>query len=307
MLDIRRMKVLREVSAQGSFSAAAEALNFTQSAVSQHVAALERETGTQLVERLPRGVRLTEAGAVLVGHADAIIARLESAEDDLAAIAGLRGGRLRLVCFQSAGATVMPRAVATFHDRHPDVELSMREAEPEQAAQMLKAGEVDLALLYHHPAMSIMPDLELTPLMDDQYDAVLPASHRLAKRRRLSLSDLADEPWIVSTPINGCRRITEAASREAGFQPHVAFEADDTLASQALVAGGVGITLMPRMALTALHPNVATRALSDGPRRSVLAARMRGAFHSPASDAMLEILKQAAADFSGPRLELAAS
>ena len=146
MLDVRRMKVLREVAAQGSFSAAAEALNFTQSAVSQHVAALERETGTQLVERLSRGVRLTEAGAVLVEHADAIIARLESAEDDLAAIAGLRGGSLKLVCFQSAGATVVPRAVATFHERHPDVELGMREAEPEEAARMLKAGEVDLAL-----------------------------------------------------------------------------------------------------------------------------------------------------------------
>jgi molybdate transport repressor ModE-like protein len=307
MLDIRRMKVLREVAAQGSFSAAAEALNFTQSAVSQHVAALERETGTQLVERMSRGVRLTEAGEVLVKHADVIIARLESAEEDLNAIAGLRGGRLRLVCFQSAGATVMPRAVATFHERHPEVELSMLEAEPEQAAQLLKAGEVDLALLYHHPAMSLMPDLELTHLMDDQYDAVLPTSHRLAGRRRLALSDLAGEPWIVSTTINGCRRITEGACRDAGYQPRVAFEADDTLASQALVAGGVGITLMPRMALTALHPNVATRVLTDGPRRQVLAARMEGGFHSPASDAMLDILTQAAADFSGPRLELAAS
>src|SRR4029450_13406278 len=112
MLDVRRMKVLREVAAQGSFSAAAEALNFTQSAVSQHVAALERETGTRLRERLSRGVRLTEAGAVLVEHADAIIARLESAEDDLAAIAGLRGGKLKLGCFQRAGATVVPGAVA---------------------------------------------------------------------------------------------------------------------------------------------------------------------------------------------------
>jgi DNA-binding transcriptional LysR family regulator len=307
MLDIRRMKVLREVAAQGSFSAAAEVLSFTQSAVSQHVAALERETGTQLVERLPRGVRLTEAGAVLVQHADVVIARLESAEDDLNAIAGLRGGRLRLVCFQSAGATVVPRAVATFHERHPDVELSMREAEPEEATRMLKAGEVDLALLYHHPAMSLVPDLELTHMMDDRYDALLPASHPLLGRRRLSLKDLADESWIVSTPINGCRTITSATCREAGFEPRVAFEADDTLASQALVAGGVGVTLMPRMALTALHPGAVPRALTDGPRRRVLAARMEGAFHSPASDAMLEILKQAAADFSGPRLELAAS
>jgi molybdate transport repressor ModE-like protein len=306
MLDVRRMKVLREVAVQGSFSAAAEALNFTQSAVSQHVAALERETGQQLVERLPRGVRLTEAGEVLVKHADVIIARLESAQEDLNAIAGLRGGRLRLVCFQSAGATVVPGAVAIFHQRYPEVELGMREAEPEQAAQMLKAGEVDLALLYHHPAMTLMPELELTHLMDDVYDAVMPASHRLAGRRRLGLADLADEAWIVSTPVNGCRRITEAASRDAGFQPRVAFEADDTLASQALVAGGVGVTLMPRMALTALHPNVVARALTDGPRRRVLAARMAGGFHSPASDAMLEILREEAAGFSAPSLELAA-
>jgi DNA-binding transcriptional LysR family regulator len=307
MLDIRRMKVLREVAARGSFSAAAEALDFTQSAVSQHIAALERETGTQLVERFSRGVRLTEAGEVLVKHADAIISRLESAEEDLSAIAGLRGGRLRLVCFQSAGATVVPRAVAGFHERYPEVELSMREAEPGPAAAMLKAGDVDLALLYDHPAMSLMPDLELTHLMDDCYDALLPASHPLADRRKLALKDLADEAWIVSTDNNGCRTITSATCREAGFEPRVAFEADDTLASQALVAGGVGVTLMPRMALTAVHPGAVARALRDAPRRRVLVARMDGGYHSPASDAMLAILQEAAADFSGPRLELAAS
>jgi DNA-binding transcriptional LysR family regulator len=307
MLDIRRMKVLREVAARGSFSAAAEALNFTQSAVSQHIAALERETGTQLVERLSRGVRLTEAGAVLVKHADVIVARLESAEEDLNAIAGLRGGRLRLVCFQSAGATVVPRAVATFHERHPDVELSMREAEPDEAGAMLKAGDVDLALVYDHPALTLMPDLELTHLMDDCYDALLPASHPLAEKRRIALKDLADDAWIVGTRNNGCRTITSATCREAGFEPRVAFEADDTLASQALVAGGVGVTLMPRMALSAMHPGAVARALSDAPRRRVLAARMEGGFHSPASDAMLVILKDAAADFSGPHLELAAS
>src|SRR5918992_1024959 len=141
MLDIRRMKVLREVAAHGSFSAAAEALNFTQSAISQHVAALERESGTKLVERGSRGVRLTEAGRALVAHADAIVARIECAEEELAALAGPRGGRLRLACFQSAGATLVPRAVAEFHRRHPDVELSMIEAEPEAATEHLRAGD----------------------------------------------------------------------------------------------------------------------------------------------------------------------
>src|SRR5918995_1486950 len=141
MLDVKRMKVLREVASHGSFSAAAEALSFTQSAVSQQVAALEREVGTTLLERGPRGVRLTDAGRTLVSHTDAILSRIECAEEDLAALAGLRGGRLRLASFQSAGATLVPRAVAQFHDRHPDVELSMVEAEPADAQERLRTGD----------------------------------------------------------------------------------------------------------------------------------------------------------------------
>src|SRR5918997_7127392 len=148
MLDVRRMKVLREVAAQGSFSAAAEALSFTQSAVSQHVAALERECGAKLVERGARGVRLTDAGRALVTHADAILARLDRAEEELAAIAGLRGGRLRLACFQSAGATLVPRGVAVFHERHPSVDLGMIEAEPEEAGGPLSPRESDLGRVY---------------------------------------------------------------------------------------------------------------------------------------------------------------
>jgi DNA-binding transcriptional LysR family regulator len=211
------------------------------------------------------------------------------------------------VCFQSAGATVVPRAVATFHGRHPDVELSLREAEPDEAALMLKAGDVDLALVYDHPATMLVPELELTHLLDDCYDALLPAGHALAERRRLSLSDLAEEPWILSTTTCGCRQITESTCRDAGFEPRVAFEADETLAAQALVAAGVGVTLLPRMALTAVHPGAVPRALKDAPVRRVLAARVDGAFHSPASDAMLQILQDVAGEFSGPRLELAAS
>jgi molybdate transport repressor ModE-like protein len=140
MLDVRRMKVLREVAARGSFSAAAESLSFTQSAISQQVAALERETGATLLERGSRGVRLTDAGRALVRHADAILARLDDAEEELAALAGLRGGRLRLASFQSAGATLVPRAVAAFQGRHPEVELSMVEAEPDDAQDRLRTG-----------------------------------------------------------------------------------------------------------------------------------------------------------------------
>jgi DNA-binding transcriptional LysR family regulator len=309
MLDVRRMRVLREVATRGSFSAAAEALSFTQSAISQHVAALERETGTQLVERGSRGVRLTEAGQALVGHAEVILARLEAAEDELAAIAGLRGGRLRLISFQSAGSTLVPRAVAEFHGRHPGVELSMVEGEPDEAAARLKAGEVDLALVYDHESTPdlLPPELELAHLADDRYDALLPIDHPLAKRRRLGLADLADEPWIGSGSTAGCRKITEAVCREAGFAPKVAFESDETLACQALVAAGVGVTIMPRLALTAIHPGIVARRLADAPVRRILAARLEDGYRSAASEAMVQILQDVAEEFREAPLELAAS
>src|SRR3982750_4617736 len=146
MLDVRRLRVLREVAARGSFSAAADALAYTQSAVSQQIAALEREAGTRLVERNARGVRLTAAGRALVEHADAILARLADAEAELEAIAGLRGGRLRLAAFPSVGATLMPLAIATFRERHPDIELTVRQLEPEDSLPLLKSGELDIAL-----------------------------------------------------------------------------------------------------------------------------------------------------------------
>jgi DNA-binding transcriptional LysR family regulator len=301
------MRVLREVASCGSFSAAAEALNFTQSAVSQHVAALEREAGTQLIERRRDGARLTDAGRVLVSHADAILARIDSAEEELAALAGLRGGRLRMISFQSGGATLAPRAVAAFRGRHPGVELSMAEAEPEEACTRLRCGEADLALVYDHPSVPdlIGDDIELTHLIDDGYEAILPADHPLARRRRVALRDMAGEPWVASTPVGGCRQIMESLCREQGFQPAVAFEVDETQAVQALVAAGVGVTLLPRLALTSAHPGVAVRTLVKTPMRRVWAARLAGGYPSPASDAMLQTLQDVAAEFREAKLELA--
>ena len=300
MLDVKRMKVLREVANRGSFSAAAEALSFTQSAVSQQVAALEREVGTTLLERGPRGVRLTDAGRTLVSHTDAILARIDCAEDDLAALAGLRGGRLRLASFQSAGATLVPRAVAQFHDRHPDVDLSMVEAEPEDAQERLRSGDIDLALVFDFEPVpdSLGKDLELTHLIDDCYDAVLGKDHKLAGRRRLKLADLSDEPWISSTLACGCRQLTDRACLDAGFAPNVAFEADETMASQALVAAGVGVTIFPRLALNPLHPGVVARSLGrDAPVRRIWAGRLREGYSSAASEAMLQILVDVAEEF----------
>ena len=300
MLDVRRMRVLREVAARGSFSAAAESLSFTQSAISQQVAALERETGATLLERGSRGVRLTDAGRALVSHADAILARLEDAEEELAALAGLRGGRLRLASFQSAGATLVPRAVAAFQSRHPDVELSMVEAEPDDAQDRLRGGEIDLALVFDFEPLpgSLGPDLELFPLIDDRYEAVVAKDHPLAQRRRLKMADLRDDPWIASTACCGCRAITDRACSDAGFEARVAFEADETMSAMALVAAGVGVTIFPHLALNPLHPGVVARSLGrDAPVRRIWAARLADGYRSPASEAMVQILLDVAEEF----------
>src|SRR4051795_12825696 len=197
MLDVKRLRVLREVAARGSFSGAADALSYTQSAVSQQIAALEREAGTVLVERSPRGVRLTDAGTALVGHADAILARLDAAERELEAIAGLRGGRLRLVSFLSAAASLMPLAIADFRRRHPAVELSLEPAEPPEAIACLKAGDCDVALAIEPSFRPVSDDaIEKTMLLDDPMFVVLPRNHPLAAKPDLRLEDLAEEAWM---------------------------------------------------------------------------------------------------------------
>lgn len=300
MLDVRRMKVLREVAARGSFSGAAEALSFTQSAVSQQVAALERETGATLVERRARGIRLTDAGNALVRHTDAVLSRLDDAEQELRAIAGLRGGRLRLAGFQSAGATLVPRAVAVFHERHPEVELSMVEAEPEEVPSLLRAGEVDVAFTFDWASKPDAPDpaLELVDLVEDPYDAVLPRDHPLAGRARLRLTDLSEESWITPTASCECQRVIRRACQDAGFAPRVAFETDENTAAQAFVAAGVGITLLPRLALEPRNAQVLVRPLGrNAPVRRIQAARLADGYRSPASEAMIQILQDVAGEF----------
>src|SRR5947209_19911382 len=182
MLNLGRLKVLQEVIGRGSFSAAAESLAYTQSAVSQAIARLEAETGATLVVRDRRGVRATAAGATLVEHAEAIFAQVEAAEADLAAVLGLRAGVLRVASFPSAGATLIPLAVATFRERHPHVAVSLAEGEPEEIAPRLRAGRFDLALLFEFPGMPERPSVGLrtATLLEDPMDVALPSEHELA-------------------------------------------------------------------------------------------------------------------------------
>ncbi len=192
MLNLTRLRVLSEVIQRGSFSAAADALDYTQSAVSQSIARLEAETGATLVVRDRRGVRPTAAGATLLQHADAIFAQVQAAEDDLAAVLGVRGGRLRVASFPSAGSTLIPQAVAAFRHLHPEVELSLGEGEPEEIAPRLRAGEFDLALLFEFPERRVaVRRLATTPLIHDPMwvDAAgRPPARAQAPARRCSTS-----------------------------------------------------------------------------------------------------------------------
>src|SRR5437764_14818821 len=179
MLDVRRLRVLREVARHGSFSAAADALGYTQPAVSRQIATLEAESGTVLVRRQPHGIQLTDAGRVLVEHTDAIMAQLDEAEAELRAVAGLKAGRLRISAFPSVAATIVPLAVAEFRKRHPDVELDVEMLEGEDAMPLMKAGELDLVLT-NQPDLEPEDGSERILLFRDPMLAALPAGHRLA-------------------------------------------------------------------------------------------------------------------------------
>lgn len=310
MLDVRRLRILREVARQGSFSGAAQALSFTQSAVSQHVAALEREAGASLVERGPRGVRLTDAGRALVTHADAIVARLDDAEQELAAIAGLRGGRLRLVSFPSAGAALVPGAIALFKDRYPEVDLSLAEAEPDESLPGLGSGECDLAVVYDYktPFGEEPPEgLERVHLLDDVLHAAVPGDHPLAGRARIRPEDLAEDAWINGVRL--CGEFVVNFCLTAGFQPQVALESNDYATMQGLVAAGVGVTLIPDLVLaTGVNPGVSVIPFAgEPPVRRIWAAMSADGYRAPATEAMVEVLAEVCAGFPARLRSVAAA
>jgi DNA-binding transcriptional LysR family regulator len=299
MLDVKRMKVLKEVADRGSFSAAAEALSYTQSAVSQQIAALEKEAGTQLVQRGSRGIKLTDAGATLVRHADAILTRLADAEAELEAIAGLRGGRLRLAAFPTVGATLMPLAIATFRQRHPGIELTMSQLEPVDSIPLLKAGEMDIALgIDPDAAVDDSESVERLHLLDDPMHVARPVGHPLTKKARLRLKDLSEESWINTTDACSCANLVVDACFRAGFDPKTTFESDDYMAIQGLIAAGVGVALIPTLALTTVRDDVVIRDLgAEAPVRKIYAASLSGAQRSPAAKAMLDVLAEVSGEY----------
>jgi DNA-binding transcriptional LysR family regulator len=296
MLNVTRLNVLKEVAYRGSFSAAAEALSYTQSAISQQIAALEAETGMALLERRARGVSLTAAGQMLMGHAEGILARLEAAEASLAEIAGLRAGRLRMASFPTAGATLMPLAIATFRASYPDVELTLSEGEPEEIVPRLRAGELDLALLFEFAGETPLPgDMTRVELLEDPMYLALPREHALVGKKRLRLEDLKGEAWVQTSSASPCARHVVRSCHAAGFEPNVSFESDDYQTVQGLVAAGVGVALIPELALSVVREEIAIRALSPSPPvRQVIAAAPAGARRVPAAPTMMGVLERAA-------------
>jgi DNA-binding transcriptional LysR family regulator len=302
MLNLKRLVVFRELAARGSFTAAAEALSYTQSAISQQISALERETGATLIERDRKRARVTQAGEILLAHTDAILGRLDHAQQELAAYLQARSGRLRLAAFESAGAALVPTAVETFHRRHPEVELNVVQMEPAEAATRLESRELDLALVYDldPPTGALGDELELTYLFDDPYIAVISKEHRLAREKAIELSELAEDVWINTTERDLCHEIILSACRRAGFEPRVAFEVDEIATSQALIARGSGVTLLPSLALGSRHRDVIVASLGDAaPVRGVYAARLATTYATPSCEAMLTVL----ADTAGRRTD----
>jgi molybdate transport repressor ModE-like protein len=310
MLDVKRLRVLREVANRGSFSAAADSLYLSQSAVSQQVATLEREVGMSLLDRTTAGgPKLTEAGRVLVEHADAVISRLEEAERELSAIAGLEGGELRLASFPSASATIMTHAVSDFGRRYPKVAVTLFEAEPEESLPRLRAGEVDIALTFDYPTLPEEPDrdIELVHLLTESMYVTLPQGHRLAGRNRVRLTDLSEERWLSGVRPSSCGELVVRSCLDAGFEPQIAFESDDYHVLQGFVAAGLGVTLLPELALSTLHADlVALPIEAQAPQRRVWAATRAAGSRSAASDAMLELLQVGAQRVSAAALRAVA-
>jgi molybdate transport repressor ModE-like protein len=308
MLDVRRMRVLREVVSSGSFSAAAEALHLSQSAVSQQIAALEREVGMPLLERTSGGPKLTAAGETLMDHGDAVIARLEEAERELSQIAGLEGGRLRVACFPSASATLMTHALALFRQRFPNVELEFSEQEPEDSFPGLKRGDFDLIVVFDYPdfPLEFDRDTDAEMVYEEPMWVALPPGHPLAAAKSVRIEDLADEDWLCGARPSSCRTQVLQLGRDAGFEPRISFQSEDYNVLKGFVAGGLGVTVLPELA--ADHPEIELRDIRGAkPTRRVWAVTRENESRSPAAEEMLGMLREVCRTYRSERkLRLAA-
>jgi molybdate transport repressor ModE-like protein len=300
VIEARHLRVLRAVAATGSFSAAGRELGCTQPAVSQQMKALETSVGTPLVVRSGREMRLTQAGEALVRHAAGILAGLTAAEEEVAAIAGLRAGRVRLVSFPSGSSTLVPTALAALRAAHPGTRVSLEEAEPPQSVAMLREGDCDIALAFRYEGAAgaeEWDDLVVRPLLTDRLVGLVPERHRLARTASsgsVAIGDLAREPWIAGCP--RCRGQLVEVCQAAGFTPRIDFATDDYPAVVGLVGAGLGVAVLPQLAVEAVRPRgVRTVALEPAVRREIVALTLHDLAQVPAVAATLAELVRAAA------------
>jgi molybdate transport repressor ModE-like protein len=290
LMDPRRVLIFRTVARAGSISAGARELGWTQPAVSQHLQALERAAGSPLLIRGAGGVSLTEAGEVLLRHADALASVLRVADAELDDLAHVRSGTVRLACYPSGAATRVPQGLAALRARHPGLDVHLTEAEPPEALAMVQDGTVDLALVFAHQGQELAdPDLTVHPLGTDDLHLVVPQGHPHATDRELALEHLAGETWIAGC--DRCRAYLLRACREAGFEPHVRHVTDDYVVVQNLVANGLGIALLPDTSLQAFrHPEVEVRRVRGVEPRRLGAVHRPGVESIPAVGAVLSSL-----------------
>ncbi|MFD7710665.1 LysR family transcriptional regulator [Streptomyces sp. NPDC059786] len=295
-MDLIALRSFREVCRTGSISAAADTLGYTQSAVSRQVAALEARLGTPLLERHARGVRPTPAGEALLGHAVAILRRIEHAEQDVAALRDRPVARLRVGAVPSAAAALLPEALTRYAAAAPDVRVTFAEDVTPRLLPRLLDGELDAAVVTDYPpGLPAGAALALTHLLDDPLVCVLPRDHARAGQDVVDLAELAGETWVED--YDGAASVLMSACARAGFAPRIDIECGSWPAKQAFVAGGLGVMLAPRTLVPALRRDVAVRVLTDPPRRRVYAAvrRPTGAAPAPAADAFVAALLEAAA------------
>jgi len=305
MHDLRRLRAFRAVAERRSFSAAALDLGYAQSVVSHHVGALEREFDVTLVDRSSRPVALTDAGERLLAHAVEVLGHLAAAEEELRAIAGVQTGLLRVGAFSSACTSFVPAALGRFEAQHPGVDVRLEALETEPALQRLRAGELDLAVVWHvYAERAGDAGLERLHLADDPYRIVLPPGHRLAKRRTVALGDFAGErfsgPRAGDAGSDAYRRFLVAACAAEGFEPDIAYELTDVAVARAFVAAGLAVAVLPELTIGQPRPDVVVRPLPrQDPYRSIYAVRRAGR-RIPAVAPMLRCLADAADDRLGP-------
>jgi DNA-binding transcriptional LysR family regulator len=299
MLDVQRLRALVEIGRHGSLAGAAACLAYTPSAISQQIAALERDAGMPLVDRTPRGARLTAAGEVLAHQADRVLTELNAAEAALRAVADGERGRLRAGSFVTANALLMPLAMASFGQRRPGVQLELTEVDRDEALQRLHRHELDIALVYEFGLVPFAPltGVELHPLIRDELYVALSPGSPLAARDELHLDELGDAVWIQGVRQGSTMDVLPRACRAAGFEPRIAFRTDDQVTVQGLVAAGVGIALVPSIALPTARADLVVRPLrTPSLSRQVYAATPSGPYRMPAAHALVEHLAAVAAE-----------